>query len=269
MIDFRLITESTDKYNFHSHTQFCDGHASMATMVDAALAAGFRHWGFSPHSPICVESPCNMKPADVSSYLDEVNRLRKINGSAISLYAGMEIDYLSPDWGPAIKYFQEIPLDYRIGSVHFVRSKDGEDVDIDGNFESFRKKMDRHFRNDIRYVVDRFFDNSLEMVSRGGFDIIGHFDKIGHNASLYQPGIEEEPWYESRVCELIDAIAAAGIYAEINTKARSKHNRFFPSTVYWQRIIDAGIPILVNSDAHHPDLTDQSRPEAFEILSKL
>ncbi len=268
MIDFRSIIRSTDKYNFHSHTQFCDGRATMATMTEAALGMGFTHWGFSPHSPICVDSPCNMKKTDVALYLDEVCRLRQIHGNSINLYAGMEIDYIGPEWGPAIPYFQEMPLDYRIGSVHFVRSQDGDYVDVDGNFESFRRKMALNFRNDLPYVVNSFFDSSLEMVSRGGFDIIGHFDKIGHNASHFQPGIEEEPWYESRICELIDAIASAGIFAEINTKARDAHNRFFPASAHWHRVIDAGIPLLVNSDAHHPELIDASRPEALRLLSE-
>lgn len=38
------ITESTDCYNFHSHTQFCDGRVSMEVMVVAAINAGMKHW---------------------------------------------------------------------------------------------------------------------------------------------------------------------------------------------------------------------------------
>ena len=35
----------------------------------------------------------------------------------------MEIDYLNDDWGPANDYFQSLPLDYRIGSVHFIPTR--------------------------------------------------------------------------------------------------------------------------------------------------
>ena len=54
MIDILKIVSETDNYNFHSHTQFCDGRAPMETMVNAAIGEGFRHWGFSPHSPIRI-----------------------------------------------------------------------------------------------------------------------------------------------------------------------------------------------------------------------
>ena len=54
------ITAATDRYNLHSHTQFCDGHAPMEAMARAASDCGMLHYGFSPHSPICVESGANM-----------------------------------------------------------------------------------------------------------------------------------------------------------------------------------------------------------------
>lgn len=58
-MDVTDITESiknTNRYNFHSHTEFCDGHAPMATMAEAAAGDGFEIWGFTPHSPICLDS---------------------------------------------------------------------------------------------------------------------------------------------------------------------------------------------------------------------
>ena len=54
------ITQETDLYNLHTHTQFCDGHAPMEEFVTEAIALGFTHLGFTPHSPISVESPVNM-----------------------------------------------------------------------------------------------------------------------------------------------------------------------------------------------------------------
>ncbi len=46
-MDVTDITESiknTNRYNFHSHTEFCDGHAPMATMAEAAAGDGFEIW---------------------------------------------------------------------------------------------------------------------------------------------------------------------------------------------------------------------------------
>ena len=60
-------------YNFHSHTQFCDGRASIEMFAREVVAQGFSHYGFSPHSPIPIESPCNMLKIAVPVYLEEVN----------------------------------------------------------------------------------------------------------------------------------------------------------------------------------------------------
>lgn len=165
----------------------------MQAFAAKAVELGFRHYGFSPHSPIPIESPCNMAKSKVEDYLHEVARIQELYaGSPTRFHASMEIDYLDGNWGPANDYFQSLPLDYRIGSVHFIPDQDGQYVDIDGNYESFKVKMEKHFRNDIRYVVETFYSQSSDMVDAGGFDILGHMDKVGHNASSYCPGIEEE-----------------------------------------------------------------------------
>lgn len=114
------------------------------------------------------------------------------------------------------------------------------------------------------------------MIEWGGFDIIGHFDKIGLNASYYQPGIEQEPWYRALAADVIDAIAAHNaaypgrpITVEINTKAYADHNgRIFPSPELWGQLRRAGIPLIVNSDAHVPALINASRFIAMEMLEQ-
>ncbi len=264
-MDFAEIAAVTDRYNFHSHTQFCDGRATMEEMALAALEAGMAHWGFSPHSPIPFDSPCNMAASDVDAYLAEVKRLRETLGDRINLYAAMEVDYISSEWGPAHPFFHSLPLDYTIGSVHFVPGPEGY-VDVDGSFDSFSRKMARYFDNDIRHVVETFYAQSMAMVEAGGFDVIGHLDKIGHNASLFRVGIEDEPWYKALVDSLIDLVIEKGLVVEINTKAYEAAGRFFPARRYLRRLIDAGVTLLVNSDAHYPDRVNLGRDAAFKML---
>lgn len=262
------IADSTDRYNFHSHTQFCDGRASMEEMAEGALRAGLLHYGFTPHSPIPIESSCNMHPDSVKLFLAEASRLKKIYKGTMEIYTGMEIDYLGDEWGASTDYFLNLPLDYRISSVHFIRNQVGEYVDVDGRPENFIRKMSEFFDSDIRYVVEQFYSRTIDMIEKGGFDIIGHFDKIGLNASKYKPGIEDEEWYVKLVEKTIDAIAGSGLIAEINTKHYSVHGRMFPDERYIDKLKRAGVPMIVNSDAHYPDLTDASRKEGLALLKK-
>ena len=271
MFDFIKITQTTDLYNLHTHTQFCDGHASMAEFVVEAINLGFTHLGFTPHSPISVESPCNMTREQVQEYFDEMERLRKAYGDLIHLYTAMEIDYVGPGDGPASDYFRQLPLDYRIGSVHFIPAIDnpGEMVDIDGKFAGFKARMSQYFAGDIEYVVKKFFSQMMAMIEEGGFDIVGHMDKIGFNASQFREGIDEEPWYDRLVIQLFENIMDHQLAVEINTKAWLQRNRFYPNLKYFGMLKRYNAPVVVNSDAHYPTLLNNGRIEAIKLLNVL
>lgn len=269
-MDIRDIVSRTDKYNFHSHTQFCDGHAPMEDFVRSAVDFGITHYGFSPHSPIPFSSPCNMSMDSVKDYFEEVTRLRSQYEGAINLYAGMEIDYLGKEWGPSSDYFKNLPLDYSIASIHFIPTDSGEFIDIDGRFERFRGYIDKYFYKDIKHVVKEFFHRSISMIQDGGFTFIGHLDKIAHNASHYRPGIEDEAWYKTLAHELVDCVIASGIMVELNTKAYADHsNRLFPAKPLLKRLVEANVPVLVNSDAHRPSLIEASRREGLNLLTSI
>lgn len=253
------------EYNYHSHTQFCDGRADMATMAAAAFDGGFKIWGISPHSPICVDSPCNMSYDSVPEYLAEANRLKELYDGRMSVLTGMEIDFISHDFGPHIDYFQNMPLDFRIGSVHFVPNQQGIPVDCDGAYERFAIHLRSDYNNDLRYVVEKYFEQVLTMIERGGFDILGHLDKIAGNATVADPELEEQGWYRALVDDTIRHALDAGLKIEINTKAYQKSSRFFPSQKFWY-LLPPLSHLLINSDAHYPDRVNAGRREALQLL---
>lgn len=267
-----LIAETgrASLYNLHCHTQFCDGRAPMRQFVEAALNEEFRLLGFSPHSPIPIESPCNMAITHVYTYINEFRQLKTEYASTpLQLLSGMEVDYLGDHWGAHIPYFQSLPLDYLISSVHFIPNQEGEPVDIDGRFEAFRQKMLTKFHGDIRYVVDRFFGQTIQMLEHGGFHIAGHFDKIALNSSLYSPGIEDTDWFKRQIDNVIDALSAHNYIVEINTKHFERYGRFFPNPRYWSALLQRHIPLIISTDAHEPGLLSASRQTALQLLTSI
>jgi len=267
---FSSIFAATDRrrpYNFHSHTDFCDGHASMADFAAEALRQGFSAYGFSSHSPIAIPSPCNMGREAVPAYIGEFRRLREMYEGRLSLYCAMEIDYLGPDWGPHIDYFRQLPLDYAIGSVHFIPSPRDGMIDVDGNFESFTRKMHDNFDGDIDGVVERFFEQSFKMVEAGGFDILGHIDKIARNATLYSPGIADTPEFIANVRTLARMAAERGMAIEVNTKVLDSNGRMFPDVRYLGYISSLGVDMPVNSDAHWPDMIGAGRERGLALIA--
>lgn len=270
MIDFREITKTSKLYNFHSHTQFCDGRAAMEQFVVEAVKQGFTDYAFTPHSPIPFASPCNMSTSDVPTYIAEYNRLKSTYGGRINLYLSMEIDYIGKQWGASSEYFQKLPLDFRLSSVHFIPSfaDSKEYIDIDGHFDSFRQKMGVYFNNDIESVVRSFYSQSIAMIEAGGFDVIGHFDKIGHNAGHFREGIENEAWYVALVEDTFEAIMDNHLIIEVNTKALKDHRRTFPNKQFYYLLKRYNAPLLINSDAHYPELINAGRIETMETLAE-
>ena len=263
------LIKETNAYNFHSHTQFCDGRAPMETMAQAAADAGMKIWGFTPHSPLCQESSCNMKHADIESYFKEADRLKELHDGRMKILTSLEIDFMSTDFGPHIDYFQNLPLDYRLGSVHFVPTQGRIWLDCDGNHERFDRYLQNDYKGDLRYVVEKYFEQVLTMIERGGFDILGHFDKIAGNAAISDPELEDNNWYEALIDDVISHAQSAGVFVEINTKSLFDKERFFPAQRWWQKLIDAKIPLVVNSDAHYPERVNTGRDEAIKILGEM
>ncbi|KAA6330546.1 Histidinol-phosphatase [termite gut metagenome] len=254
--------------NYHSHCSFCDGRAPLEEFIKAAIAQGFTSYGVSSHAPLPFSTHWTMDREKVSDYLGEFARLKEKYASQIELYVGMEIDYLNEESNPACIYFRELPLDYRIGSVHLLYDDKGEVVDIDCKPESFCAIIDEHFGGDIVRVVRLYYERLLRMAELGGFDILGHADKIHYNASLYRPGLTDEDWYERLMRDYFSAIAREGYMVEINTKAYLQLGTFYPNERYFPLLEELGIRVSVNSDAHYPERINSGRAEALSALKK-
>ena len=254
--------------NYHSHCSFCDGKAPIEDFVKSAIAAGFTSYGISSHAPLPFETCWTLSQERVPDYLQEIGRLKQRYAGEIEIYAGLEIDYLNEIQNPANSYFQALPLDYRIGSVHLVYTDEEEIIDTDTDPENFRYLLEKHFRGNLQEMVTRYFVAAMRMVEAGGFDFVGHADKISYNAGICQPDLFRQGWFTDMLKEYFTLIAERGIMMEINTKAFLRKGCFFPDIRHFAFIRALGIPVLVNSDAHRPDLINAGRAEALQALKE-
>jgi histidinol-phosphatase (PHP family) len=259
--------------NYHSHCTFCDGRSTPEDFVKFAISHGFRAYGFSSHSPLPFETFWNMSKDDMPEYLEEINRLKEKYAGQLEIYTSLEIDYLDETYNPSIAYFQELPLDYRIGSIHFLPLSEhlSEDnmVCIDGAFADYKDSVDRYFEGKISKLVTRYFDSTLKMIEAGGIDIVGHMDKIYMNGHKCEGFSFDADWYQKPFKAVLDLIAQKGLMVEVNTKNLIKKQQIFPRKEYLGLLKDMNIPVMVNSDCHYPDLVNDGRTEAFEILKEI
>lgn len=258
--------------NYHSHCTFCDGRSHPEDFVRFALSNHFRAYGFSSHSPLPFETNWNMSKADIYEYITEIDRLKKKYEDQIEIYTGLEIDYLDPTYNAAIPFFTELPLDYRIGSIHYVPLSDRlieeEMVCIDGSFRDFAHKVIDCFDGDIRQMGERYFDSMQQMIEIGGFDIVGHMDKIYMNSEHFSDFSIEADWYRKRMNDCLHLIAEKGLMIEINCKNLTKKQQIFPHEKYMKLICQLQIPVMVNSDCHYPNLVNDGREGTFQILKE-
>lgn len=258
----------TNLTNYHSHCLYCDGRANMEDFIRFAISEGFTSYGISSHAPLPFPTAWTMEWDRMEDYLSEFSRLKKKYADKIELAIGLEIDYLNEDSNPASSRFRELPLDYRIGSVHMLYSPEGNIVDIDTPADTFRQLIDKHFNGDLFSVIRLYYENLIHMVELGGFDIVGHADKMHYNASCYRPGLLDEPWYDTLVHGYFLEIARHGYIVEINTKAYHELGTFYPNERYFTFLKDLGIRVQVNSDAHYPERINNARPEGLAALKK-
>lgn len=252
--------------NYHSHSLYCDGRAGMEDFVRFAISEGFTSYGFSSHAPLPFPTFWTMEWDRMNDYLSEFQRLKAKYADRIELYIGLEIDYLNEDSNPSMARFRELPLDYRIGSVHMLTTDAGKIVDIDTPADKFREIVDEHFNGDIVRVVRQYYHSLTRMLELGGFDIVGHADKMHYNASCYRPGLLDEVWYDQLVHVYFADIAQRGYQVEINTKSYHDLATFYPNERYFSTLHDLGIKVQVNSDSHYPEKINNGRPEALQAI---
>lgn len=254
--------------NYHSHSLYCDGHAPIKDFLDEAVRQGFTSYGVSPHAPLPWTTRWSMMELELPVFLYEMKRLKEEYKDRLEVYCGLEIDYIDSDINPQAGLFKNDALDYKIGSVHLIHNQAGRLVDIDLNVEKFRKEVDKSFGGDVEYVIDKYFQVETSMVETGGFDIVGHMDKISFNVKSYCHGMTSSSFYTDKVERLLGLAVSKGYIIEVNTKAYARQGTTFIGQPHYHLLKEMGAKVVVNSDSHFPSLINSGRMEALHNLKK-
>lgn len=255
------------KSNFHSHCTFCDGRGSMEEFVKYAIAKGLRKYGFSSHAPVPFHTSWTMNADDFADYQNEFYRIKEKYAAQIELYLGLEIDYIPGCSNARSDFFNHLNLDYSIGSVHYLDLlSDGSYWSIDGPFEEFEKGINELFQGDIRRATERYYAVMTEMVELGGFDIVGHPDKITMHGAQF-PGFDiRAEWYTKLFADFLSVVKNKGVILEINTKAFLTKGIIYPDMSFFPLLKSLNIPVIVNSDCHYPDKITDGFAEVYQAL---
>jgi histidinol-phosphatase (PHP family) len=259
-------------FNFHTHTNYCDGNSEPEAYVKKAIDLGFLKLGFSGHAPVPFKNGFAIKEEELNSYCNEILRLKDKYKEFITIYLALEIDFI-----PGLtKNFNELKkqceLDYTIGSIHLVSNIEQKKLwFIDGSkIEDYDDGLQKAFDNNIKKGVTAFYHQTNEMLLYQNPDIIGHFDKIKmNNRNRYF--LQNEKWYQQLISETLIIIKEKETIIEVNTRGlyKKRSDELFPGIDVLKQILQLNIPITVSSDAHKPEELPLLLNETNSILKKI
>jgi histidinol-phosphatase (PHP family) len=267
--------------SIHTHTIFCDGKDDVETMCRAAYEKGLVSVGFSSHAPVGktgLKTFWHMKDEKLGEYINEVKAARLRWEGKLSVYLGLEVDYIKGLRSPSDKDIKDLNLDYAIGAVHYLTPPHGDLFTIDGHLEELENGILDGFDGDGESMLSAYLHNVMEMVTLGGFDIVAHLDLVRKNYSSKGSSTFRERqgrWFEmenadymSRMEEIVRAISSASLVVEANTGGinRGYITDTYPSLAVLRLLHRYNVPVMISADAHRADNLDGHYREAVQIL---
>jgi histidinol-phosphatase (PHP family) len=242
--------------DYHTHHYRC-GHADgqMDDYVEAAIGAGLAEIGLSDHAPIYhfegdpyPRPQGAMSQGELPAYIDDMLRVRDRFAGRIRVRLGIESDYIL-GWDA---HFQSLwlnyPLDYVIGSVHWLDKWSIFDPELPSGL-------------DTAQVYAEYLETTQAAARSGAYDIIGHLD------CLKTVGHIPEPALTPLVDTTAKVLAESGVAIELNTSGwRKPFNECFPRADLLARCCYYGVPITLGSDAHTPGDVAYRFADAITLL---
>ena len=257
-------------FNYHTHTTFCDGSDAPEKYVEEALRCGLVALGFSAHGPVPFKTHWNIRERRLGEYCRAVRELQQRYADRIKIRLGLELDFIPGVTVDFASLKERLDLDYVIGSVHFVKPDNADDLwFIDGPEQGYKRHMETIYANNAERAVTEYYRQIALMAETQRPDLIGHLDKVKmHNRGRFFS--EEADWYRRLVRETLDAVARAGSIMEVNTRGiYKKRSSLFPDVWILEECRRRDIPVTISADAHKPEELGLEFDETVQILKDI
>ena len=140
-----------------------------------------------------------------------------------------------------------------MGAVHWVGGWAIDTSECSGEFE----------RRGVERAWEQYFGLVVEMIGSGLADVVAHVDlckKYGH-----RPAREPLDLYR----RVVESAAAGGMAVEVSSQGlRNPAREVYPSPALLQMFGEAGVPITLASDGHHPEEVGWGRREVVEAARR-
>lgn len=231
----------------HTHTKYSK-HAtgSVSELVEAAIANGIKILTITDHAPFLIDTNNRLLESEIDSYAKDILLAQQAYNSDIKILYGMEFDYSFRYSRYVEKLIRNLDLDFSIGSVHYIETKNGR-----------VNNWDISKLNTKEYCA-LYFESLEELIDTKLFNSLGHVD------SILRGGVSEQ-YFWSYLKKLIPKIKRVNLSYEVNcsgifksmlcqeTGAIIKNGAAFPNFNLIKMLAELGIDFTIGSDAHKPE----------------
>jgi len=249
-------------FDYHVHESHSRDapDATLQAIIHEAEKRRIREIALTSHLIVSGPDMClSVQMDELDEYFQGIEKAQ--DDTSVVLRAGLEVDYFPDEEKRLGKIIEEHPLDYSLGSVHYVNG-----VDIGSRVQAGSFFMGRP----LHEAADEYFTVWRMAAETGLFDVLAHPDywrKFLHTARSEPAAFEE---YGSIYKEALRVLAEEGVGLEVNTSSTKVGlTDFYPVQGFLQAAYAAGVnTVTVGSDSHSPSTLGHRLDEAAASLSR-
>jgi histidinol-phosphatase (PHP family) len=228
------------RVDLHNHTILCNhAQGSVEDFIKKAIELKIDYYGFTEHAPMNFDEKYRMKLTEKEFYESTLRYYKEKYSNNINILLGYEVDFMQSV--PILDEILSSKVDYLIGSVHFLESKNDS---LPWGFDN-PEFIGKYENKDIDSIWIDYFDAIRLMAKTSYFDIVGHLDLIKVFKYLPKKDIK------LMALEALKQIKKSNMTIEINAAGfRKPIKEQYPSMELLQLAYELDIDITFSSDAH-------------------
>lgn len=224
--------------------------------LDVGRERGVEEVCFTEHGHLFHESwhflnndwPKSLERRHMGDFLALIAQAKR---AGLPVKLGLEMDYVPQMQEQIRQYLCGLPLDFVLGSVHWIDSFGFDNPD-------WIEQWDKH---DVDELYHRYFALVRQAIASRCFDALAHPDVIkifGHRPTF---DLTEE------YLRTAHYLKQTGVCLEVSTAGwRKPVNELYPHEDFLRICLNAGVDVTLASDAHEPEHVGYAYPRLVGIL---
>jgi histidinol-phosphatase (PHP family) len=243
--------ENKHYYNLHTHTYRCrHAFGDVEGYVFFGRNKGLSLIGMSDHCPLPTDwwKHVRMNEDEFPGYVRAINEAKTLFED-VTVLSSMECECFEEFYPYYDELKEKYSLDYLVGSIHAYKDEEGKHTVYERDMKAKELRC--------------YADEAVRAIETGKFAIIAHPD-------IYMDHVSSGWNEETKACarDIIDAAKSHDQVVEFNTSGYEKQAGY-PCREFWEMVCDAGLKVVMDSDAHYPQKIIEGFDKGDELLKSI